>query len=549
MRMKQVVIRAQDRVARLMGLDPAQRPSIVRGMLHPPSGDATGYWLQLLISVVLATLGLALNSTAVVIGAMLIAPFMRPIVELAMGLATGSPPLAFRTGQRAVASIALSVGASAAFTAMLPFHDPTPELVARMAPTLLDLAVAAACAVAGAYAVIVSNNSVATTAAGTSIGISLVPPLCTAGYGLSVGDWEMATGAGLLFTANITGIITVASAVFVIVGFGQSNIGELERAVDDDERFGTAARFGFAVASQSRRLGLVSRLVLPLLLLGAIGYPLLEAVNEMTQRTAIRQRVATILERSAGDRVMEYSLDLRARPIELRVVLVGDPAVARGLEATLRGELAALGKPSARVAVWAVPDATAVSALSARLDEVPRMLAPPPEPEPEPPPPLEARIRTAWPAEHGGELLAVWTTDGPPPQARITHLGPELGSAGRELLVKAVTVDVTPELVEETLVEVAPPVVDSAAWVDDALVLLERASHHPRVHVCVTAPPPPRRRPRVPPADTRLREALEKLAAAGASAGASANVVVVEGTSWRLVPQTSPCPVAPETPR
>lgn len=548
MRMKQVVIRAQDRVARLMGLDPAQRPSIVRGMLHPPSGDATGYWLQLLISVVLATLGLALNSTAVVIGAMLIAPLMRPIVELAMGLATGSPPLAFRTGQRAVASIALAVGASAAFTAMLPFHDQTPELVARMAPTLLDLAVAAACALAGAYAVIMSNNSVATTAAGTSIGISLVPPLCTAGYGLSVGDWDMAAGAGLLFTANITGIITVASAVFVIVGFGQANIGELERPLDEDEYFGTAARFGHAVASQSRRLGLVSRLVLPLLLLGAIGYPLLEAVNEMTQRSTIRQRIESLLEHSGGDRVMEYSLDQRARPIELRVVLVGDPAIARGLEATLRGELAALGKPDARVAVWAVSDATAVSALSARLDEVPRLLKPPPEPPPPPPPPLEARIRTAWPAEAGGELLSVWTTDGPPPQARITHLGSALGPAGHELLVKAVTIEVAPELVTESLAEVVPPADGSAAWIDDALVLLERASQHARVHVCVTAPAPPRRRPRTPPPDTRLREALDKLAAAATSAGTSSNVVVIGGERWRLVPQTAPCPVAPVPP-
>ncbi|KAB2898202.1 MAG: DUF389 domain-containing protein, partial [Kofleriaceae bacterium] len=306
--MKHIVDRAQDRVARLLGLDPEKRSPIVRAMLHRPSGDATGYWLQLVISVALATLGLALNSSAVVIGAMLIAPLMRPIVELAMGLATGSPPLAFRTGVRAIASVAVAVFASATFTAMLPFHEQTPELLARMAPTLLDLLVAGACAIAGAYAVVISSDSVATTAAGTSIGISLVPPLCTAGYGISVGDWEMATGAGLLFTANVTGIITVASAVFVVVGFGQIDIRELER-LDEDEPIGTAQRFGHVVASQSRRLGLVSRLFLPLLMLGAIGYPLLEAVNEMTRRSTIRQRVAALLDQSAGDRVMQYSLD------------------------------------------------------------------------------------------------------------------------------------------------------------------------------------------------------------------------------------------------
>ena len=138
-------------------------------MLHRPRGDAAGYWLQLAIATALATLGLALDSTAVVIGAMLIAPLMRPIVELAMGLATGSAPLIFRTGLRAIASIVVVVGASAVFSWCLPFHEPTGELLARTAPSLLDLFVAAACALAGAYAVVVSTNDVATTAAGTSI--------------------------------------------------------------------------------------------------------------------------------------------------------------------------------------------------------------------------------------------------------------------------------------------------------------------------------------------------------------------------------------------
>ncbi|MBZ0238571.1 MAG: hypothetical protein K8M05_40030, partial [Deltaproteobacteria bacterium] len=136
----------------------------------------------------------------------------------------------------------------------------------------------------------------------------------------------------------------------------------------------------------------------------------------------------------------------------------------------------------------------------------------------------------------------VWTTDGPPPQARIAHLGPELGPAGRELLAKAVTIDAAPVLVEEALVELAPPGDAPPAWIDEALLLLERAGQHPRVHVCVTAPPPPRRRPRTPPPDTRLREALPAITAA------NANVVIAEGETWRLAPQTTPCAAAPAPP-
>jgi uncharacterized hydrophobic protein (TIGR00271 family) len=194
--MRRLIALLQNRAAGVLGLEPDRRTPLVRAMLHRPRGDAAGYWLQLVIAAALASLGLALDSTAVVIGAMLIAPLMRLIVELAMGLATGSTPLVFRTGVRAIASIIVVVAAAAAFSWMLPFHEVTAELLARTAPSILDLFVAAACALAGAYAVVIASSDVATTAAGTSIGISLVPPLCTAGYGLSTGDWDMAGGRG-----------------------------------------------------------------------------------------------------------------------------------------------------------------------------------------------------------------------------------------------------------------------------------------------------------------------------------------------------------------
>jgi uncharacterized hydrophobic protein (TIGR00271 family) len=212
-------MRLGDRVLAAFGRKPEERAGVVRGMLSPGRGDAVGYWLQLVIAAMLATLGLALNSAAVVIGAMLIAPLMRPIVELAMGLATGSAALALRAAVRTAASICVVTCVAFAIAWLLPFRAITAELEARTVPTLLDLVVAGACALAAAYATLRTDTDIATTAAGTSIGISLVPPLCAAGYGIAMGNFAVSRGAALLFTANLSGILAIATALFVLAGW------------------------------------------------------------------------------------------------------------------------------------------------------------------------------------------------------------------------------------------------------------------------------------------------------------------------------------------
>ncbi|HVV85354.1 MAG TPA: DUF389 domain-containing protein [Kofleriaceae bacterium] len=532
-----LVAKLQDRVARLLGLDPARRASLLLAMLHRPRGDAAGYWLQLGIAATLATLGLALDSTAVVIGAMLIAPLMRPIVELAMGLATGSTPLLFGAGVRTVASVAVVVLASAALARALPFHEVTGELLARTAPTILDLFVAAACALAGAYAVVISSNDVTTTAAGTSIGISLVPPLCTAGYGVSIADQGMTRGAALLFTANVTGILVVATALFVCLGFGQVDIRSQEQTLDDDADIGTATRIGRLVSRRPTRLGVVARIVLPLALLGAVALPLVQAVKTMARRSSIRQHVATLVQQTGGVRVLQYALDQTARPMMLRVVVVGDPSEARTMEDRLRVELSALGEPRAAISVWAVPEASAVSALSARLDDVPAIVPPAPPPPP-PPPPLASRVRAAWPAE-SGPLVSVWSVDGSPPTVRVIHLGAELGAAGRALLARVVTTDTPPEVEELALAPVERDPADPAGWLARVAGTLERAAELPEVSFCVTAPPPPRRRAREEPV-----EALARAVVARAADG-HPNVTVTEAPAWTVVPQLGPCAAPP----
>jgi hypothetical protein len=252
----------------------------------------------------------------------------------------------------------------------------------------------------------------------------------------------------------------------------------------------------------------------------------------MSRRSSIRQRVASLMTKSNGERIVQYSLDQASRPIVLRVVVVGDPPGARAMEDRLRDELAELGEPKAAVSVWAVSDARAVSALSARLDDVPAVLPASPA---EPPRPLEARIRASWPKQNGGELLSVWTSLGTPARARIAHLGPEIGAAGREMLANAVGID-TPLVIEElALVAVDIDADGVVAWLARAVALLARAREFPNVHYCITTPPLPTRRARADPRDDLARDIIQS------GSTAHPNVTIANGERWRIVPQLTPC--------
>lgn len=545
--MKRLIRLMENRIARLAGLDPATRPTVIRAMLKPRAGEAVGYWLQLMMAAALATLGLALNSTAVVIGAMLIAPLMRPIVELAMGLATGSASLVFRAGQRTVASIIAVTAVAALISWLLPFHSITHELAARTVPSLLDLVVAAACALAGAYATLFSASEMASTAAGTSIGISLAPPLCTLGYALSIGEWQMARGAALLFTANVTGIVTVAGLVFVIVGFGQVDVRVEEQSLDHNFH-GVASRLGRDWSQASKRLGVISRLVLPLLLLAAIFIPLRRAFAEMTRRTEIRQQIEQLLT-TTKIRVAQSSIDLGVDGAVVRVVIVGDSRTAEELDAKLRAILAKLDEPEPRLSVWAVPDAKSLGALTARIDELPPVAPPTREPARDlahhTPAEVAALVAHVWPA-HGGALASAWLEPGPPLVVHVVHFGPQLGDAARDLLSRALAPDETIRVVDDALDRVDAEPADAVHWIALALRTAELSTRAAAtVALCITVPAVPvvthghRPPPTEDPSIVVVRQIVE------ASLRPRPGVTIVEGQRWSLVPTADACAIGP----
>ena len=171
------------------------------------------------MSVTIAVLGLLADSTAVVIGAMLVAPLMLPILGFAAALVMGWPMKAMRqAGVAAVGAIG-AIALAALVSAVIPGNpDPIPsEILARTKPNLLDLGVAMASGAAGAYSQVRRQASDAIT--GVAVAVALVPPLAVVGVTLQLGEMQLASGAFMLFLTNVAGIAMAASVTFIACGF------------------------------------------------------------------------------------------------------------------------------------------------------------------------------------------------------------------------------------------------------------------------------------------------------------------------------------------
>ncbi len=171
-------------------------------------------WI-LVFSILIASIGLNVSSTAVVIGAMLISPLMGPILGIGLSIGINDIDTLKRSMINLGVMLSLSLITSFAFFSLPLFQELTPELFARTQPNVLDVMIA----ISGGLALIVaiSRPSAQTnTVAGVAIATALMPPLCTAGYGLAVGKLDYFLGAMFLFLINTT---FIALSTFVIVKY------------------------------------------------------------------------------------------------------------------------------------------------------------------------------------------------------------------------------------------------------------------------------------------------------------------------------------------
>jgi len=175
------------------------------------------YILLMVLSSLLATLGLFLNSPSIVIGAMVLAPLMAPIISLSMGLLRSDPDLSQHSFSTLFTGMFIALSLSATMAYLLPFQEITNEIEGRLHPSTLDLLVALLSGIAGAFAN--ARENIAKSLPGVAIAVALVPPLCVSGIGVGWLNFDIFYGAMLLFLTNLTGIILAASFSFMIIGF------------------------------------------------------------------------------------------------------------------------------------------------------------------------------------------------------------------------------------------------------------------------------------------------------------------------------------------
>ena len=167
---------------------------------------------MMVLSTSLASLGLLADSTAVVIGAMLVAPLMGPLVAAGYSLIQGNFSLFRRSLGVTVIGIGIGFAASLIFGALNPGFEPTLEIEARGKADLLDLGIAFFSGMTAAYAT--GRSHVMTTIAGVAIAAALVPPLAVVGLALTHGSPLISFNAAILLTTNLVAIILGAAIVF-----------------------------------------------------------------------------------------------------------------------------------------------------------------------------------------------------------------------------------------------------------------------------------------------------------------------------------------------
>jgi len=171
----------------------------------------------IILSTMIATFGLFINSSSVVIGAMLLAPLMQPIVSLSMGVLRQDEGLEINGARSIFWGVMAVLATSALIATFTPIERLTTEMAGRLSPTILDLFVAIVSGVAAAY--VKSNEKILGSLAGVAIAVALVPPLAVAGIGLGWANWHMFMMAFLLFITNLVGIVLTAAFTFVMLGF------------------------------------------------------------------------------------------------------------------------------------------------------------------------------------------------------------------------------------------------------------------------------------------------------------------------------------------
>ena len=431
----------------LLRVKDADKPNIYIQVFESAELADLNYWLQVVLSISIATLGLILSSPAVVIGAMLISPLMGPIFGVGLALALGDFYLGLKSIINVVVSCLASILLAALITWILPFHVATPEILARVEPTLLDLAVAVLSGLAGAIVVCRGGSGGGVTALpGVAVAVALMPPLGVVGFGIGSGwNWEIISGGGLLFLTNLVAIILSSVLVFFVVrmevpAVRREIIAWLERK-DISDTFYNFVHHG----PLGRLLGnlgtLPRRISILLIFLAVVCFPLVRTFNRIVAEAKMRR----IVLHDVGNAVPKESLfqedvEIGKDRIKIRLVAVLPKGFSDAQRKQLENDIQEQTGRGAEVSVYAVATreelaelarvSTSSSPAAITLDTVPELQKK-----------LWLQIKTAldsiWPSSDAPLLDSSVTVseNKPAMQAHLVYLADEdLGTLGQQAM-------------------------------------------------------------------------------------------------------------------
>ena len=263
-------------------------------------------WI-LVCSIFIASVGLNANSTAVVIGAMLISPLMGPILGIGMSIAINDIFTLRRSLKNFAVMVVLSVLTAFLFFNFFPIRDESSELLARTAPDIRDVLIA----FFGGLALVIARakkGTIATVIFGVAIATALMPPLCTVGFGLAIRNWEYAMGAMYLFTINT---IFIALATFLVLKI---------------------LRFPMVRYADSKRREFISRVAYAVAILVMIpaGYTFYKVFKESRFRNQVQQLLKETVE--------VYQFEANGRYMDNFTMVDYDPEEGSQIELFIIGE-------------------------------------------------------------------------------------------------------------------------------------------------------------------------------------------------------------------
>ncbi len=207
--------------------DKKNEDEIVNQICEGVAFNGATLWV-LAFAILIASLGLNVNSTAVIIGAMLISPLMGPIIGMGLGIGIFDDDLLKRALKNFLVATVVSISVATLYFLVTPLSDAQSELLARTSPSLYDVLIALCGGAAGIVALSTKGNG--NVIPGVAIATALMPPLCTAGYGLATGHFQYFLGAFYLYFIN-TVFICLATVVGVrLLRFTRRKFLDLQRS-------------------------------------------------------------------------------------------------------------------------------------------------------------------------------------------------------------------------------------------------------------------------------------------------------------------------------